>query len=102
MKQQINSTINNRETYEKYDSYILDFKEIDKTKLAMAGGKGANLGELTRIEGVQVPEGFCVTTEAYKEIIENNEAFNSLLDQLTMLKADNRKVSAKPVQRSES
>lgn len=72
-------------------AYILGFQEIDKTKLALAGGKGANLGELSRIEGIQVPDGFCVTTEAYKEIVGNNEAFNSLLDQLAVLKADNRK-----------
>lgn len=72
-------------------SYILDFQEIDRTKLAMVGDKGANLGELSRIEGIQVPEGFCVTTEAYKKITENNEDFNSLLDQLSLLKSDNRK-----------
>jgi len=72
-------------------AYILGFQEIDKTKPALAGGKGANLGELSRIEGIQVPDGFCVTTEAYKEIVGNNEAFNSLLDQLAVLKADNRK-----------
>jgi len=72
------------------NSYILGFQEIDKTKLAMVGGKGANLGELSRIEGIQVPEGFCVTTEAYKAIIENIKEFNSLLDQLSLLKADNR------------
>jgi hypothetical protein len=39
-------------------SYVLGFQEIDKTKLAMVGGKGANLGELTRIEGIHVPGGF--------------------------------------------
>jgi pyruvate,water dikinase len=72
------------------NSYVLGFQEIDKTKLSMVGGKGANLGELSRIEGIQVPEGFCVTTEAYKEIIRNNEEFNSLLDRLSLLKADNR------------
>lgn len=72
-------------------TYILDFQEIDTTKLAMVGGKGANLGELSRIEGIKVPEGFCVTTEAYKEIFENSNELNSLLDQLTLLKADNRK-----------
>lgn len=72
------------------NSYVLGFKEIDKTKLAAVGGKGANLGELSRIPGIQVPEGFCVTTEAYKEIIVNNEEFNSLLDQLSLLKAENR------------
>ena len=73
------------------NSYILGFHEIDKTKLPMVGGKGANLGELSRIEGIQVPEGFCITTEAYKGIIENNKDFNSLLDQLSLLKVDNRK-----------
>ncbi|WP_458414854.1 phosphoenolpyruvate synthase [Schinkia sp. CFF1] len=72
------------------NSYVLGFQEIDKTKLAMVGGKGANLGELSRIKGIQVPEGFCVTTEAYKEIFGNNEELNSLLDRLSLLKADNR------------
>ena len=39
----------------------------------VVGGKGANLGELSRIKGIRVPEGFCVTTEAYKKITENNQ-----------------------------
>jgi rifampicin phosphotransferase len=72
-------------------SSILSFQEIDKTKLAIVGGKGANLGELSRIDGIRVPEGFCITTEVYKEIIGTNAEFNSLLDQLAILKADNRK-----------
>jgi phosphoenolpyruvate synthase/pyruvate phosphate dikinase len=72
-------------------TYILGFQQIDKTKQAMAGGKGANLGELSGIAGVQVPGGFCVTTEAYQEIIGHNEALNALLDQLAILKAANRK-----------
>ncbi|MVT08280.1 phosphoenolpyruvate synthase [Chitinophaga tropicalis] len=72
-------------------TYILGFQETDKTKLSIVGGKGANLGELSRIEGIHVPAGFCITTEAYKEIIGNNEELNSLLDQLAVLKADNRK-----------
>jgi phosphoenolpyruvate synthase/pyruvate phosphate dikinase len=72
-------------------SFVLSFQEIDKTKLVIAGGKGANLGELSRVEGIQVPGGFCVTTEVYKEIIGDSEEFNELLDQLAILKADNRK-----------
>jgi phosphoenolpyruvate synthase/pyruvate phosphate dikinase len=72
-------------------SYILGFYEIDKTNHTIVGGKGANLGELSRIEGIRVPEGFCISTEVYKEITVNNSAFNSLLDQLAILKADNRK-----------
>jgi len=67
-------------------SYVLGFKEIDKTKLAIVGGKGANLGELSRIEGINVPEGFCVSTEAYKRIIEDNQEINLLLDQLYLLR----------------
>ena len=57
----------------------------------VVGGKGANLGELSRIKGIRVPEGFCVTTEAYKKITENNQELNSLLDELTRLKAEERK-----------
>ncbi len=71
--------------------YTLLFNQIDKTKLAMVGGKGANLGELTRIDGVQIPDGFCITTDAFKEIISNNEATNSLIKALCDLKADDRK-----------
>jgi pyruvate,water dikinase len=64
--------------------YVLGFEEIDKTKLAIVGGKGANLGELSRIEGISVPAGFCVSIEAYKEIIEDNKELNQLLDQLSL------------------
>jgi len=70
---------------------ILSFQEIDKTKLVMVGGKGANLGELSRIKGIRAPEGFCVTTEAYKKITENNQELNSLLDELTRVRAEERK-----------
>ncbi|MET3319645.1 UNVERIFIED_ORG: pyruvate,water dikinase [Peribacillus simplex] len=70
--------------------YVLEFREIDKTQLLLAGGKGSNLGELSKIHGIQVPEGFCVTTEAYQKALEKNEAFYVLLDQLTLLKVEDR------------
>lgn len=41
---------------------------------ALLGGKGANLGEMTRI-GVPVPPGFTVTTEACNTYLQNNETF---------------------------
>jgi phosphoenolpyruvate synthase/pyruvate phosphate dikinase len=72
------------------NTYTLSFREIDKTNVAIVGGKGANLGELSRIEGMQVPEGFCLTTDAYKKMIENNPGLNSLLDELTCLKVEER------------
>lgn len=43
---------------------ILFFNEIDKTMLPLVGGKGANLGEMTRA-GFPVPKGFCLTTHVY-------------------------------------
>jgi rifampicin phosphotransferase len=52
-------------------TYILFFDETDKKDLPLVGGKGANLGEMTKA-GFQVPYGFCVTTESYKEFIEYN------------------------------
>ena len=51
--------------------YILSFHEIDQKDLALVGGKGANLGEMTKA-GFPVPGGFCVTTESYKEFINHN------------------------------
>ncbi|MBL4931599.1 phosphoenolpyruvate synthase [Clostridium paridis] len=72
------------------NSYVLSFKEIDKTKLSLAGGKGANLGELSKVKGILVPEGFCVTTEAYKKVTENNQEFNRLLDELSQLRIKDR------------
>jgi phosphoenolpyruvate synthase/pyruvate phosphate dikinase len=70
--------------------YIFDFQEIDKTNLAIAGGKGANLGELTRMEGIHVPEGFCISTNAFKRIVGETTSVNKLLDQLSLLKVDER------------
>ena len=72
------------------NTYALCFQEVDRTKIILAGGKGANLGELSRIGGIWVPEGFCVTTEAYKRITENHPELNSLLDELTGLTAEER------------
>ena len=70
--------------------YVLGFQDIDKTKLMVVGGKGANLGELCRIEGIRVPDGFCISTEAFKRIIGETPAVNELLDQLSLLKAEDR------------
>ncbi|MEC1501298.1 phosphoenolpyruvate synthase [Bacillus sonorensis] len=72
------------------DSLVLGFHEMEKTKLSLVGGKGLNLGELSKIQGIQVPEGFCVTTVGYREAIKQNETFQALLDQLNMLKVEDR------------
>jgi pyruvate,water dikinase len=73
------------------NSYVLGLHDLDRTKLALAGGKGANLGELSRIEGIQVPAGFCVTTTAYKDVTASHQELNSLLDRLAALQTHNTK-----------
>ncbi|WP_434606524.1 phosphoenolpyruvate synthase [Bacillus paranthracis] len=71
-------------------SFVLDFQEIEKGQLSLVGGKGLNLGELSNIQGIQVPEGFCVTTVGYEKAIEQNENLQTLLQQLTKLKLEDR------------
>lgn len=71
-------------------SLALGFQEMEKMQLLLVGGKGLNLGELSRIQGIQVPEGFCITTVGYQKVIEQNETYHALLDRLTMLKVEDR------------
>ncbi|HWB27136.1 MAG TPA: phosphoenolpyruvate synthase [Chitinophagaceae bacterium] len=70
---------------------ILGLRDVDKTMLAMVGGKGANLGELNNIEGITVPGGFCITTEAYKRIIGQSPLLKKLVERLSHLKAEDRR-----------
>ncbi len=46
--------------------YLKFFSEINKNDTSEVGGKGASLGEMTKV-GIPVPPGFAVTTETYKE-----------------------------------
>lgn len=71
-------------------SYVLSFQHIDKTKLSIVGGKGANLGELLKIEGILVPEGFCITTEAFKRILGERPLIKELHHKLSCLKVEDR------------
>lgn len=71
-------------------SLVLGFHEMEKTQLLLVGGKGLHLGELSKIQGIQVPEGFCVTTVGYQKAIEQNETYHVLLERLAMLKIEDR------------
>lgn len=48
------------------------FKDIDKHDTPLVGGKGANLGEMTKA-GFPVPNGFAITIDAYDQFLEENE-----------------------------
>jgi phosphoenolpyruvate synthase/pyruvate phosphate dikinase len=71
-------------------SYVLGFQEIDQTQIAIVGGKGAHLGELSRIEGVRVPAGFCVTTDAFRRIMAEAPSIDERLDRLSRLNPGDR------------
>jgi len=71
-------------------SYVLGFQDIDQTQVAVVGGKGAHLGELSRLEGVRVPPGFCVTTHAFQRILAEAPSIDVQLDRLSRLPPDDR------------
>ena len=72
------------------ERYVLGLEEIDKTQVALVGGKGAHLGELSRIEGIRVPAGFCVTTDAFRRIMTTVPWIDDQLDRLSRLDPDDR------------
>jgi rifampicin phosphotransferase len=72
------------------ERYVLDLEEIDKTQAVLVGGKGAHLGELSRIEGIRVPAGFCVTTDAFRRIMTTAPWIDDPLDRLSCLDPDDR------------
>jgi phosphoenolpyruvate synthase/pyruvate phosphate dikinase len=71
-------------------SYVVGLQEIDRTQVAVVGGKGAHLGELSRIEGIRVPAGFCVTTDAFRRIMADAPSIDDRLDRLSRLNPDDR------------
>src|SRR6202158_5979089 len=80
----------NAQGRERMGCHVLGFQEIDHTQVAVVGGKGAHLGELSRIEGLHVPPGFCVTTDAFQRIVAQAPSIDDRLDRLSRLKPDDR------------
>lgn len=66
--------------------YVLFFGEMDSSSLPYAGGKGANLGEMTQA-GFPVPGGFCITTNAYKDFIGTSRQMSNYFAALDELEA---------------
>ncbi|MEU8341921.1 rifamycin-inactivating phosphotransferase [Spirillospora sp. NPDC048832] len=80
-------------------AYVLGFEQINSTNVADVGGKGANLGELSRIDGVLVPDGFCVTVDAFQRVVAEAPSVSDHLDRLARVDPDDgaavRDLSAK-------
>jgi rifampicin phosphotransferase len=69
---------------------VVELDEVDRTEVALVGGKGAQLGELLRIDGVQVPYGVCVTTAAYRRVVAAAPAVDALVAGLSGVDPDDR------------
>ena len=68
-------------------TYTAWFDEIRKDDIALAGGKGANLGELSHA-GLPVPTGFVLTTKAYDAFVEANSIEEAILGRASVTRAD--------------
>jgi rifampicin phosphotransferase len=72
------------------EQQVLGLQEVDQTQVAVVGGKGAHLGALSRIDGIGVPAGFCVTTDAFRRIMAQAPSMDDRLDRLSRLNPDDR------------
>ncbi|MFD8078743.1 rifamycin-inactivating phosphotransferase [Streptomyces sp. NPDC059718] len=70
--------------------YVIDLPEVDETQVTVVGGKGAHLGGLSRIDGIRVPGGFCVTTDAFRRVMAEAPSIDDRLDELSRLDPDDR------------
>ncbi len=80
--------------------HIAWFKELDENSLGVAGGKGTNLGIMTKI-GLPVPTGFIVTAQAYDEFVNTTgikDRIFSFLKGLNIEETEKLQQSAKAIQ----
>ena len=73
----------------KTEDYIRWFETLSSNDINIAGGKNANLGEMyskLTDQGVEVPNGFAITADAYKYMITQANAWEKLHDALDFLK----------------
>ncbi len=68
--------------------YVLGFDEISENQVGVVGGKGAHLGALSRMEGILVPAGFCVTTDACRRIMADTPLLGEKVDRLALVTSD--------------
>jgi pyruvate, water dikinase len=64
------------------------FKEISNTDVSLVGGKNASLGEMYNTlaqKGINVPDGFAITSASYWELIYSNKLFNPLSELMNSL-----------------
>jgi pyruvate, water dikinase len=71
--------------------YIRFFREIGAGDVALVGGKNASLGEMVQnlaSAGVNIPNGFAITADAYRYVLEASGAGAQLREALAGLHPD--------------
>src|SRR5689334_19531367 len=66
---------------------VRPFSHIGREDVALVGGKGANLGEMTGV-GLPVPPGFVVTVDAYARFLAHNQLAEKIRELLETLDVD--------------
>jgi len=69
-------------------NYVEFFKQLSKDDIPIAGGKGANLGELTNA-GIPVPPGFVITAGTYQKFITETGIVDEINNMLASLDINN-------------
>ena len=77
--------------------YVEFFEELKKEDVDIAGGKGANLGELTQA-GIPVPPGFVITSATYQRFMDETGITQEIMDILDALDVNNNKELQKSAQ----
>jgi pyruvate,water dikinase len=72
---------------EKREASILWFSDVGAGDVGLVGGKGANLGEMTR-HGAPVPPGFVVTVASYRRFLAESDLSRELEQALDGLDVD--------------
>ena len=75
----------------KQANYIRWFNELTIDDVPLVGGKNASLGEMYRElspQGIQIPNGFAVTAEAYRYVLDQAQGWEALHQALDDLQHD--------------
>lgn len=83
---------------------VVWLKSVDLKDISLVGGKNASLGEMLRTlssKGINVPDGFVVTSLAYKEFMEYNRLFpkiKGILEKININDVESLKNGSKEIQ----
>ncbi|MBU4086833.1 MAG: phosphoenolpyruvate synthase [Nanoarchaeota archaeon] len=70
------------------DKHIRWFSELGKDDIKTVGGKGANLGEMTKLK-LPIPPGFCILTSGYQEFLQDTDIDAEIYNILNKTDVDN-------------